>query len=263
MASWEGTELDLTFGEIERLEVQAVGGEVTVGGGVGPARVEVEVLAGPPAEVSISGGVLRVVHEPEHNVFGLVRGHVKAIITVVVPETTSTGVRTVSADAFVAGITAACTVTTVSGRLTATGLDGDVRLKTVSGPIEVQGLAGELQTNTVSGEVVVTDAEPTVVVARAVSGAVTLDLWAAADIQCTTVSGEVTVRLPADAALDVEAGTVSGSLDVAFPTDEIETSKRRMHGRIGGGGPKLVVRTTSGGVAVLRRTPAPAPEPAR
>ncbi|MEA3077282.1 MAG: hypothetical protein QOF60_2190 [Actinomycetota bacterium] len=263
MARWDGAELDLTIGDVERLDVQIVGGEVTVSGGAGPARVEVEVLQGPDAEVSISGGVLRVVHEPERTLLGIVRGNVKAIVTVVVPEATATAVRTVSGDAFVAGIAAACSITTVSGRLTATGLDGEVRLKTVSGAIEVQGLSGTLDTNTVSGEVVVAGAEPSSVVSRSVSGGVTLDLRNAADVSCTTVSGEVAVRLPADAGADLDVSTVSGSLDVAFPTDDLEIGKRRIRGRIGGGGPVVSVRTTSGNVALLRRTSAAAPEPAR
>jgi DUF4097 and DUF4098 domain-containing protein YvlB len=263
MARWEGADLDLTIGDVERLDVRIVGGEVTVSGGAGPARVEVEVLQGPDAEVSISGGVLRVEHEPERTVFGILR-NAKVVVTVVVPEATPSSVRTVSADAFVAGITADCSITTVSGRLTATGLDGEIKLKTVSGALEVQGLSGTLDTHTVSGEVVVAAAEPTSVVSRSVSGAVTLDLRTAADIQCTTVSGEVAVRLPADAGADVDVSTVSGSLDVAFPTDQIEIGKRRMRGRIGDGGHQVSVRTTSGNVTLLRRTPAAAaPEPAR
>jgi hypothetical protein len=261
MARWEGADLDLTIGDVERLDVQIVGGEVTVSGGAGPARVEVEVLQGPDAQVSVSGGVLRVVHEPERSLLGIVRGNVKAIVTVVVPEGTPTAVRAVSGDAFVAGIAADCSITTVSGRLTATGLDGEVRLKTVSGAIEVQGLAGRLDTNTVSGEVTVVGAEPSSVVSRSVSGAVTLDLRRAAPVECTTVSGEVAVRLPADVGVDVDVSTVSGSLDVAFPTDHIEIGQRRLRGRIGDGGPVVSVRTTSGSVALLRRTPAP--EPAR
>jgi DUF4097 and DUF4098 domain-containing protein YvlB len=263
MARWDGADLDLTIGDVERLDVQIVGGEVTVSAGSGPARVEVEVLQGPDAEVSISGGVLRVAHGPDRTLLGIVRGSVKAVVTVVVPETTPTAVRTVSGDAFIAGITADCSVTTVSGRLTATGLDGEVRLKTVSGAIEVQGLSGTLDTNTVSGEVVVAGAEPSSVVSRSVSGAVTLDLRAVAEVQCTTVSGEVAVRLPADADADLEVSTVSGALDVAFPTDGLEVSRRRIRGRIGDGGPVVSVRTTSGNVALLRRTPAAAPEPAR
>ena len=47
--------------------------------------------------------------------------------------------------------------------------------------------------------------------------------------------------------------TVSGRLESGFP-DVLEAGKRRLRGRIGDGGRRLAVRTTSGDVTVLRRS---------
>jgi DUF4097 and DUF4098 domain-containing protein YvlB len=89
-----------------------------------------------------------------------------------------------------------------------------------------------------------------------VSGDITLDFDGVPDVDCTTVSGDVAVRLPADAALEVDAVTVSGRLESSYP-DVLDSGKRRLRGSIGGGGRRrLTVRTTSGDMVLLRRSSA-------
>jgi hypothetical protein len=252
MAQWTGDQLDLTFEHVDELDVRIVGGEANVSAGIGPVRVEVEVLRGPPAEVRFESGRLTVTHEPERSIMGLVGGGVKVVVSVVVPEATATTVRTVSAEAFVAGLRGDTSVTTVSGGVTATGLDGDVTIRSVSGDIEAQGLDGSLRTDSVSGDVTVSAGVLRSARSKTVSGDVTLDLQSVPEINCVSISGDVAVRLPADADLDLEVATVSGHLDTNFPEDGLEIMRRRMRGRIGSGGPPATVRTTSGNVVVLR-----------
>ena len=257
MSSYEGDRLELELEDIHEVDVRIVGGEIsiTAGGGTASARLEVEVLRGPDAEVRVDGGVLVVEHQPVRTLGNLLNGDLstRANVSVIVPEGTEVRARAVNGDVFVGGIRSSSSVSTVSGRITATGLEGEVGLRSVSGDIDVQGVAGTLRVNAVSGDVTVSGGAPEEVTARSVSGELALDFDGVPDVDCTTVSGDVAVRFPADADVDLDAVTVSGRLESGFP-DVLEAGKRRLRGRIGGGGRRLSVRTTSGDLTVLRRS---------
>ena len=261
MTTYRGDRLDLELDGVLRLDVRIVAGEVdvtaTAGEPGGPVRVEVEVLRGPDVDVELADdGTLVVDHQPVRSLADLIGGKLscKANVAVVVPEGTPTHVRTVSGDAFVGGILAGTSITTVSGSITATGLDGEVALKTVSGDLDVQRVGGYVRVNTVSGDVTISGGEPEEVNAKAVSGDLTFDLDEVPEVDCTTVSGDVALRLPADAGIDLDAVTVSGRLETSFPDDGLDAGRRRLRGRIGGGGRRIAARTTSGDVILLRRT---------
>jgi DUF4097 and DUF4098 domain-containing protein YvlB len=105
----------------------------------------------------------------------------------------------------------------------------------------------------VSGDLTISGGDPEAVSARSVSGDITLDLDDEAEVDCTTVSGDVALRLPAGSAIDLDVVTVSGRLETSFPDGGLDAGKRRLRGRIGDGGHRVTVRTTSGDVTVLRR----------
>lgn len=260
MRSYQGDQLDLDLEGVRRLDVRIVGGEVNVSASTaaaaGAARLEVDVVRGPAVDVELDDeGTLVVEHRSVRSLSRLLNGELgaQATVTIIVPAPTPTHVRTVSADAFVAGIEADTSVATVSGRITVTGLDGEVNLRTVSGDVEAQDVDGIVRANAVSGDVTISGGEPEEVTARTVSGDVTLDLDADTDVDCTTVSGDVALRLPSDAGLDLDLVTVSGRLETSFPNGGLDVGKRRLRGRIGGGGRRVTVRTTSGDTVVLRR----------
>lgn len=262
MDSVRGDRLELDFDDIDALDVRVVGGEVNVtaraGEIAGPVRVEAVVRRGPELTVELlDDGTLLIEQQPLRSLGQLLTGGVgvEAAVTVVVPEATPVRIRSVSADVFVGGVAGGSSVTTVSGRLTATGLDGEIALKTVSGELEVQSVGGYVRANSVSGGVTISGGDPEEVTARSVSGDLTLDLDEVPDLDGTTVSGDVAVRLPADAGIDLEVVTVSGHLESGFP-DPLDAGKRRLRGRIGEGGRRIAIRTTSGDVTLLRRADA-------
>jgi hypothetical protein len=260
MSSYRGDRIDLELEGVRRLDVRIVGGEVNVSASstaaAGSARLEIEALRGPDVDVELDDeGTLVIEHRPIRSLSRLIGGEIgaQARVTVVVSTATPAHVRTVSADAFVSGLGAGTSVVTVSGAITATGLDGEVTLRTVSGDLEVQDVGGVVHTNAVSGDLTISGGNPEEVTARAVSGDVTLALDEGADIECVTVSGDVAVRLPADTGVDLDAVTVSGRLETSFPDGGLQSGKRRLRGRIGDGGCRVTVRTTSGDAVLLRR----------
>ena len=88
----------------------------------------------------------------------------------------------------------------MSGGITLDGVTGDVDAHTVSGALEAQGVNGKLSFNTVSGDLTLADGWLERMDVNAVSGDVTadVDLDPLGGMHVTTVSGEVTLRLPAE-----------------------------------------------------------------
>lgn len=255
MAGFTGDHLDLEFGEVQRVEVMTVGGEVTVTAGALPVRVTGHVERGEPLEVSLHEGTLRVVHPmPERTIVRLLRGESpEAAVTIVAPADVEVSVRTVGADMVVAGFAGEPALTTVSGGVTVSEVGG-LRVTSVSGSVEAQGVQGPVSANTVSGDVTITGGRLGATAVKAVSADVALDVDALGECTITTVSGTVALRLPDDARLGLHAGTVSGRLDCAFALADSVSSRRKLSGAIGGGGAEVRMRTVSGDVAVLRRT---------
>lgn len=240
------------FEGVERLSVEMIGGDLAITTGPGPARVEAEVIQGPPLEIYVDAGVLRIVHRPTRP-RAMLAASPQARVAVIVPEDTGVTARTVSAGVFVSGVSGESSIITVSGRITASGLAGAPSLRTVSGDIEAEGVTGEVDAATVSGEIAMTAADVSAVRARTVSGDITLNLNRPSAVDATTVSGDATFGIAPDGTFEVDAASVSGRLDTTFPHDGLRAERRRLRGRVGEGGPRLAVRTTSGNVAILRR----------
>ena len=70
-----------------------------------------------------------------------------------------------------------------------------------------------------------------------------------------TGSGNVHVRLPANAAFDADISSSSGSVEVGEPIEmtvqgRIGDSRKSVRGKVHGGGPVLRVRTGSGDIHI-------------
>jgi DUF4097 and DUF4098 domain-containing protein YvlB len=155
------------------------------------------------------------------------------------------------------GISSRASVKSVSGGITLDGITGDVDAHTVSGALEAQGINGKLNFNTVSGDLTLADGWLERLDANAVSGDVTadIDLDPLGGMQVTTVSGEVTLRLPAEADARVNLHSLSG--DVRSEFAELRRSSapasRSVSGSLGAGSGHVSVTTMSGRVMLLRR----------
>jgi hypothetical protein len=159
----------------------------------------------------------------------------------------STGSGGVTADT----IAAAFHATTGSGSIRVTSAAGPITAKTGSGGIEI--------TQTGRGDVAVSSSSGTVRVrgvrggvdASTSSGGLHIAGEMAADWRLSASSGHVTVDLPRDQRFDLDANSTSGRIDLDFPvtvTGRVE--RRSIRGPVGGGGPLLRVRTSSGGISI-------------
>jgi hypothetical protein len=277
-SSWEISDSrTLDLDAVDTLDVRIVNGTVNVVGTDDPtARIEIEVLQGPPLNVTFTGGRLVVAYDdlPWKGFLKWLdrKGRRReAVVTARVPAGVRLGVGVVSASAVVSGIRGRTAVQGVSGDTTLAGLTGEVRADTVSGAVEAQGLAGPLRFNSVSGHLTVLCATGGAIRGDSVSGDMIIDVdsWSARpEIKLNTVSGEVALRLPARTSARVEAVTAGGAVSSAFDELKVEQwgGAGRVTGTLGSGEGTLRATTVSGAVALLERPPVdddgPEPRPA-
>jgi DUF4097 and DUF4098 domain-containing protein YvlB len=180
-----------------------------------------------------------------------------ATVTVTVPRKCPTQVGVVTATAVLSGLSAKASVKSVSGEITLDGVTGDVDANTVSGALEAQGVNGKLNFRSVSGDLTLAEGWLERLDAHAVSGDVTadVDLDPLGGLQVSTVSGEVTLRLPAEADTKVHLHSISG--DVRSEFEGLKRSSapasHSVSGSLGAGSGLVSVTTMSGRVVLLRR----------
>jgi hypothetical protein len=256
--------------EVRSLRVQLVAGRVDVVTHDAPgARIEVHGVDGRPLEVSLIDGELRVGYqftlagwEGFLEKFRNFRDRDRADVSIAVPRDLPTKVGTVSAEGLVAGIQAAASVSTVSGSVVVDGTVGRLNANSVSGEIVVRDHTGELSLNTVSGELAASGAL-TRVQANSVSGELALDVTSGStSIEATTVSGDVTVRVPRGEGVNVTANAVSGRLVVDGEDHGGSMPGRRVVLRTDGARSTVTASTVSGNITLLRGAPATPTAPA-
>lgn len=131
----------------------------------------------------------------------------------------------------------------------------DVKFTTVNGGIEVERLAGRVNVETVNGGIVARDIEGAIE-ASTVNGGIDVDVRhiAAGGVKLGCTNGGIKLRLPADAKADVTASVVNGGIDADVPLETSQKSRRRLEGRLNGGGPRVELQGTNGGIRIAGRS---------
>ncbi len=250
----------LDFEDVTGLKVRLFAGSVAVLATDGKPSLDVANITGDPLNVSYEDGVLTISHEnlTWEGLLKWLRPHRhSATVTVTVPRKCQTQVGVVSATAVMSGISARASVKSVSGGITLDGVTGDVDANTVSGALEAQGINGKLNFKTVSGDLTLADGWLERLDANGVSGDVTadIDLDPLGSMAVTTVSGEVTLRLPAEADARVALHSLSGDVRSEFAELRRSTApaSHSVSGNLGAGSGHVSVKTMSGRVILLRR----------
>ncbi len=261
MARWTiEAPTSLEFDDVTGLRVRLIAGSVAVLATDGKPSLDVSSVEGDPLTVTYDSGVLTVAHENlswEGLLKWLRPQRHSATVTVAVPRKCPTQVGVVSATAVMSGISSRASVKSVSGGITLDGVTGDVDANTISGALEAQGINGKLNFNTVSGDLTLADGWLERLDANGVSGDVTadIDLDPLGGMHVTTVSGEVTLRLPAEADAQVNMHSLSGDVRSEFPELKRTSApaSRSVSGSLGAGSGHVSVTTMSGRVMLLRR----------
>ena len=124
-------------------------------------------------------------------------------------------------------------ITNTNGTVTLTGLANNVEASTTNGGIHGDGLAGTVSASTTNGGVDLS-------LTRLGDGGLTAE----------TTNGGLSIEIPADSKADVTAHVVNGGIGV--DNLKLETvgdqSRRRVEGRLNGGGARIELSTTNGGI---------------
>lgn len=252
MTSWTvdaPTSLDLDD-DVTALRVRLIAGDVAVIATDDRPSLIVSDITGRPLRVDHEDGTLTVSYDDERLSWERLLDWLKptrdsASVTVTVPAHCPVQLGVVSASAVVCGVGAGASVKGVSGGITLDGITGDVDADTVSGALEGRDLDGSCRFKSVSGDLTLANGRLSLLSAHNISGQVTADVSLAdgGAMQVSTVSGDVTLRLPAQCDPKVRLSSASGKV-------------RNDFGNVGRGSGRVSVNTLSGSVTLLRRAPA-------
>lgn len=145
-------------------------------------------------------------------------------------------------------------ISTGDGNIDAHGLKGEVRLHSGDGHIDGEGFDGTLHADSGDGRITVRgrfdkltlESGDGSVTAEAAPGSKIQDAWS-----LRSGDGSVTVRLPDGLNADLDAHTGDGSITLDFPvTVSGSLSRSTIRGKIGSGGPPLMVHTGDGSIHI-------------
>jgi hypothetical protein len=153
--------------------------------------------------------------------------------TITMPATAALSIDDFSSDIEVTGLRNGLELDTFSSTVRLRDLEGGIEAETYSSDFEAVDIAGSIRLETFSGDATIA--------ARALTD----------DCRFESFSGDVELRLPADAGfdLDVELG-MSGDLDSDFALDNVETEGNEYRGSVNGGGPRIRFETFSGDLEI-------------
>jgi hypothetical protein len=137
-----------------------------------------------------------------------------------------------------------------------------VDLRTVNGGVRINGLQGEVHAKTTNGGVKGSNVGASILEASSVNGGIDIELGGVlgenGSIDIETVNGGVSLSLASESKATIVARAVNGGVRVdGLDIQKQEQSnsfesKRRLEGTLNGGGAKVNVSTTNGGVRISR-----------
>lgn len=126
---------------------------------------------------------------------------------------------------------------TINGGVELRGVSGDIKAETTNGGVTARGIAGSIDASSTNGGVDVD-------ITQLGEGGVRLE--------CT--NGGIKLRLPSDTKASISASITNGGIDTTgLNLETTESSRRRLEGRLNGGGPQIRIEGTNGGIQISAR----------
>jgi DUF4097 and DUF4098 domain-containing protein YvlB len=178
-------------------------------------------------------------------------------VTITVPADCPIQLGVLSASAIVSGLRSGAAVKGMSGDVTLDGVAGNVEAETMSGEIAARDIDGEVRFKSMSGGLVLADGWLDRLEANTMSGQIAADvtLRAEGDVHVSTMSGDVTLRLPEGSDARVRLQSTSGAVRSEFESLRAvkAPASHTVSGNVGAGTGRVSVSTMSGSVTLLRR----------
>lgn len=134
--------------------------------------------------------------------------------------------------------------------------NAELKVSTVNGGVEIAGISGRITAETTNGGVKARDVAG-MIEATTTNGGVEVDLVEVPEggvkLECT--NGGIRLSLPSSARASVSARITNGGINtdgLAFETRGT-TNRRRLDGDLNGGGPRISLEGTNGGIRIQAR----------
>jgi DUF4097 and DUF4098 domain-containing protein YvlB len=132
-----------------------------------------------------------------------------------------------------------------------------VDLRTINGGVKMTGLEGDVRARSTNGGITGVRLAATSLDAAVTNGGIEIELTkavATGSFEIEAVNGGVSLMMPSDSKADVSGRCVNGGITVLELPLEIvgEQSKRRLEGKLNGGGARISLETVNGGVKIGR-----------
>jgi bifunctional DNA-binding transcriptional regulator/antitoxin component of YhaV-PrlF toxin-antitoxin module len=126
---------------------------------------------------------------------------------------------------------------TVNGGVEATGIDARMKLEATNGGVVARNVSGQIDASTTNGGVDVDVAQLSDEGVR---------------LECT--NGGIRLRLPSDARATISASVTNGGIDAGgLRIETTESTRRKLEGRLNGGGARVRIEGTNGGIRISSR----------
>ncbi len=132
--------------------------------------------------------------------------------------------------------------------------NGSVQAKTSGGSIEIRRVAGDLYARTSGGGITIDEALGAVD-AQTSGGSIRARLaqQPRADSRLSTSGGGITISIAPNVSVDLDAHTSGGDVDTDVPVTLLgRQNDSSLQGKINGGGPKLMLRSSGGSIRVRK-----------
>jgi DUF4097 and DUF4098 domain-containing protein YvlB len=162
--------------------------------------------------------------------------------------------RTSGGDVTLAGATGRADLRTSGGGISVGDVDGPVQARSSGGSIDVRRVNGDLFAHTSGGGITVEDAMGSVD-ADTSGGSIRarMSQQPRSDSRFSTSGGGITLSVAPNIAVDLDAHTSGGGVDSDVPITILgKQGEDSLSGKINGGGPRLVLRSSGGGIRVKR-----------
>jgi hypothetical protein len=150
-------------------------------------------------------------------------------------------------------------IRTSNARIDVRGVTGDADLDSSNGSIHVDEVAGKVKASTSNASIHVNMAKPAPqqpLVLSTTNGSIEigLDSYNGNAVRASTNNASITLRLPAGANADLRAHTSNASIENRLEMKWIgSSSKNRLEGVIGSGGPLIDLGTSNGSIRLMSR----------
>lgn len=138
-----------------------------------------------------------------------------------------------------------------NGGVRLVGTRGRADLSTTNGGVSVEDVEGSLRLRSTNGGLTVVKASGTLDGVTTNGGIIAKLAEVDGDISLRTTNGGVTLRLPENLRATVDIATSNGGIHSDLAVEGGEKTRRSLTGDINGGGGKLFVRSTNGGVRIV------------